>query len=79
MPESLHEKCLRLYQVYCLTGGMPEVVQEWISESQDLDACMKIQHDLLATYRDDFHKYGGEMQASVLQKIIVVRSKSTGK
>ncbi len=70
MPESLHEKCLRLYQAYCLTGGMPEVVQEWIS-SEDLDACMKIQHDLLATYRDDFHKYGGEMEAAVLQKIML--------
>ena len=31
MPESLHKKCLDLYYDYCLVGGMPEVVQEWVS------------------------------------------------
>ena len=68
-PQSLHEKCLKLCRSYFLTGGMPEVVQEWIS-TEDLGACMKIQHDLLATFRDDFHKYGGEMEAAALSRIM---------
>ena len=54
MPESLHKKCLNLYHDYCLVGGMPEVVQEWVN-SKNLKSCIKIQQDLLATYRDDFH------------------------
>lgn len=77
LPASLHEKCLKLYQAYCLTGGMPEVVQEWIN-TENLDACMKLQHDLLITYRDDFHKYGGEMEAAALSKIMVSVARQLG-
>jgi uncharacterized protein len=39
-PLALHEKCLNLYRDYCLIGGMPEVVREWI-DGQDLEACIK--------------------------------------
>jgi len=74
---SLHEKCLKLYQIYCLTGGMPEVVLSWIN-SENLQACIKIQHDLLATYRDDFHKYGGEMEPAVLSKIMLSVARQLG-
>ena len=77
MPRSLHEKCLKLYQTYCLTGGMPEVVQEWV-QTEDLNACMKIQHDLLATFREDFHKYGGEMEAAALSKLILSVARQIG-
>ena len=55
MPKSLHEKCLNLYHDFCLAGGMPEVVREWVDSGKDFKACLKIQHDLLTTYRDDFH------------------------
>ena len=70
MPGSLHEKCLGFYHNYCLVGGMPEVVLEW-NDSKDLKSCIKIQQDLLATYRDDFHKYGGEMDAALLNRIFL--------
>jgi len=77
MPLSLHEKCLNLYYDYCLVGGMPEVVQEWVN-NQNLKSCMKMQQDLLATYRDDFHKYGGEMDAQLLTKIMLSVSEQLG-
>jgi len=77
MPESLHKKCLDLYYDYCLVGGMPEVVQEWVS-SKDLRACIKIQQDLLATYRDDFHKYGGKSDAGMLNKILLSVAEQLG-
>jgi predicted AAA+ superfamily ATPase len=48
---------------------MPEVVQAWM-DSRDLPNCIKIQQDLLATYRDDFHKYGGGIDARLLNKIL---------
>ncbi len=69
IPSSLHEKCLQLYQDYCQVGGMPEVVQAWV-EHQDLKICLKLQQDLLATFRDDFHKYGGALEARLLAKIM---------
>jgi predicted AAA+ superfamily ATPase len=76
-PLALHEKCLNLYRDYCLVGGMPEVVREWI-DRQDLEACIKLQQDLLATYRDDFHKYGGEMEARLLARIMVSIAQQIG-
>ncbi len=55
--EVLHRKCLELHRTYCLCGGMPEVVNKWIT-SGDMNECMTVQTDLLTTYRDDFNKYG---------------------
>jgi predicted AAA+ superfamily ATPase len=77
IPESLHKKCLALYHDYCLVGGMPEVVQEWIN-SNNLESCIKIQQDLLATYRDDFHKYGGKIDAGLLNRILQSVSEQLG-
>ena len=77
MPESLHEKCLNLYHDFCLVGGMPEVVREYVN-SRDLKSCIKIQHDLLETFRDDFHKYGGEINAGILSKIMLSVAEQLG-
>jgi hypothetical protein len=46
-----------LYSIYCLCGGMPEAVKKWVATG-DLYECLTVQTDLLATYRDDFNKYG---------------------
>ena len=77
MPESLHEKCMGLYHDYCLVGGMPEVVREWVN-SKNLKSCITIQQDLLATYRDDFHKYGGEINAGLLNRIMLSVAEQLG-
>ena len=77
MPQTLHKKCLELYHDFCLVGGMPEVVQEWV-DNKNLKACIKIQHDLLATFRDDFHKYGGEIEARLLAKIMLSVAEQLG-
>ncbi len=77
LPESLHEKCLSLYQDYCLVGGMPEVVGSWV-DAGDIHLCIKLQEDLLATFRDDFHKYGGEMEASFLARIMLSVAQQLG-
>ena len=37
--QTLHEKCLEQFHDYCLIGGMPEVVREWI-ENRDVASCM---------------------------------------
>lgn len=77
LPQTLHEKCLKLYRDYCIIGGMPEVVREW-TEHNNLKSCIKLQHDLLATFRDDFHKYGGEADARLLANILLSVSKQLG-
>ena len=57
VPEPVHRRCLELYGIYRLIGGMPEVVAEWLATG-DVNACMAVLADLLATLRDDFNKYG---------------------
>jgi predicted AAA+ superfamily ATPase len=52
----LHAKALDLFGQYCLVGGLPEVMTDWI-EKQDNGRRVQIQRDLIATYRDDFNKY----------------------
>lgn len=77
IPRPLHQKYLEFYHQYCLVGGMPEVVQAWV-ENQNSTACLKLQQDLLTTYRDDFHKYGGEMDARLLADIMLSVSRQLG-
>lgn len=77
MPQTLHGKGMDLYHQYCLIGGMPEAVQTWL-DCRDLQSCMKIQHDLLSTYRDDFYKYGGDIDARLLQKILLSVAEQLG-
>ena len=49
----------------------------WL-DGKDMQACLKIQHDLLATYRDDFHKYGGEIDARLLHRIMLSVTRQLG-
>jgi len=77
LPVSLHEKTLALYQEYCLLGGMPEVIKSWIDHKQ-IAECIQIQQDLLSTYRDDFHKYGGKIDPRLLSKIMLSVSRQLG-
>jgi predicted AAA+ superfamily ATPase len=37
-----------------------------------------VQHDLLATFRDDFHKYGGEIDARLLNRILLSVAEQLG-
>ena len=40
--------------------------------------CIKLHQDLLETYRNDFHKYGGKIDAALLAKIMLSISKQLG-
>lgn len=77
IPESLHQKSLNLVHDFCIIGGMPEVVLEWVTD-KNVKLCIKLQQDLLETYRDDFHKYGGETDAMLLSKIMMSVSEQLG-
>jgi uncharacterized protein len=77
MPKPLHDACMEIYRQYCLVGGMPEAVQTWL-DTRDIQACIKVQHDLLATFRDDFNKYGGEIDARLLNRILLSVAEQLG-
>ena len=77
IPESIHEKCLDLYHDYCFVGGMPESLQKW-ADTKNFNDCLKIQQDLLSTFRDDFYKYGGKFDPGLLFKLFISVSKQLG-
>ena len=59
--EVIHEKALKLFGEYIAVGGMPEAVSSWVSK-RDYNACLKIHHDLVAAYEQDFPKYATDTQ-----------------
>ena len=53
---SIHELCLRLYRTYLVVGGMPEVVQTYLTEKKII-ATIDIQSEILSSYERDMTKY----------------------
>jgi uncharacterized protein len=65
----LHQRALQLFSEYCLVGGLPEVVADWLSTRDD-DRRLQLQRDLIATYRDDFNKYRGRVSPDLLRRVM---------
>lgn len=64
----LHSAFIEDFRDYCVIGGMPAAVKAYI-ESGSYLATERIQEGILATYRDDFSKYGKKVNHSRLQKV----------
>ncbi len=59
---SFHQILKSELKLYFITGGMPRLVQEFI-DSGDMMEVRKLQEDLLDTYKADFVKYSGPVDA----------------
>lgn len=66
-----HHRLLDAYDVYLFTGGMPEVVSEYLRNGDPVQV-EKLQRDLLVMYEDDIVKYNGEIDAGKI--LLVLRS-----
>jgi len=66
LPEPLHLKSLRLLGEYMALGGMPKVIQEWITK-EDLGSSMNILKDIKISYQQDFLKYAKKNQIKYLE------------
>ena len=56
MDKIIHDLCLKLYRTYLIVGGMPEVVQTYLTE-QKVIATIDIQAEILSSYERDMTKY----------------------
>jgi predicted AAA+ superfamily ATPase len=56
LDEVLHDKALYLLKLFLLTGGMPEVVANYVAE-KNLLKCQAALDDLIVSLRNDFAKY----------------------
>lgn len=56
--EPLHEKALRLYRIYLITGGMPESVKSMVRAKGDyIKYDTSILADIISSYFKDMDKY----------------------
>ncbi|MEI6168677.1 MAG: AAA family ATPase [bacterium] len=68
IPEPLHNKFSDLLVSYIVVGGMPESVSAF-AQRQSYRECDFIKNTILATYKDDFSKYGERVN---LQHLLTV-------
>ncbi len=68
IPTSIHQKLLELMRLYCITGGMPQVLAHY-SEHRNLLQCRHMQTALLNTYRSDFGKYATRVQQQFCERV----------
>ena len=74
IPESVHLKLLKLVKQYMVLGGMPAVLQAYLSSTHtahqyDLAESELQQTILLTTYRQDFGKYAKHSQIQYVQRV----------
>lgn len=58
----------KLLHIYCITGGMPEVIEKYL-QTQDFLQTQIIQVSLLNTFRNDFGKYASIAKHKYLQRL----------
>ena len=54
---ALHDRLVRLYRLFIVVGGMPEVVQRFIDSKNDLAAVREVQSDIVSQYGADIIRY----------------------
>ena len=78
IPVVIHNQLLELLRNYYFIGGMPEVVQEYIS-SKDFLAVQRVQTALATSIQNDFSKYATKNEIHYLSEVFLYIARNTGK
>jgi predicted AAA+ superfamily ATPase len=79
LPLPLHTKLIELLKKFIVLGGMPEVIANYVKNS-DLFACQQVLDDLLLTYKTDFSKYHHRVpELRILEVFVSVAQQAGGK
>lgn len=62
LPELFHDKLTRFFKYYLYIGGMPEVVQSYIT-NKDIEEVRNLQKEILDAYQRDFSKHSSADEA----------------
>jgi len=65
----LHPKYVQLLRYYYFTGGMPEVVSDFIA-NQDIARVRRLQSEILAAYRLDISKHATKSEAVRITQVL---------
>jgi len=79
IPLPLHTKLKKKKKKFIVLGGMPEVIANYVKNS-DLLACQQVLDDLLLTYKTDFSKYHQRVpELRILEVFVSVAQQAGGK
>jgi predicted AAA+ superfamily ATPase len=56
VPQAMHDRMMELFKEYIVTGGMPRVVNEFVT-THDFAEVLKLQRGIISDYADDIAKY----------------------
>ena len=68
LPDLFHNRLIDLFRTYIIVGGMPEVVDRWIS-THDYLQCQELLNDIIVSYEDDFAKYRNKVNPQLLRSV----------
>lgn len=68
IPDIFYDKLNEKVKAYYIVGGMPEIVNIWVS-TKDIEQVNKLQDDILRAYEDDFSKH---TDANTANKISII-------
>jgi hypothetical protein len=74
----VHEVLLRHLRDYFFVGGMPAVVRSFVDSGAMPDA-FALQDAIVATYRDDFSKYGVRVDRDCLDEVLRSTARTVGR
>lgn len=65
---ALHKSLMEDFRKYCIIGGMPDSIQAYLDTNSYLEV-QRVLEGILATYQDDFSKYSGKTEHTLLRKV----------
>jgi len=68
IPDAIHDKLIDHYKMFLYTGGMPEVISQYL-ETGDIAQVRKTQRDILQSIERDFSKYTDSSEAIRVSEI----------
>jgi predicted AAA+ superfamily ATPase len=68
IPAAIHEQLLGWLNTFLIVGGMPDSIAAYV-ESGSYRESEAVKHSILATFSDDFGKYGRTVDVSRLRKV----------
>lgn len=77
LSEAVHEAATNWFERFAMVGGMPAVVAADV-ESGDPQRCRRLQSDLITAYRDDFARYVGRMDPTILDRVLLAVADQLG-
>ncbi len=67
IPQALHNRMKQLLLQYSVVGGMPEVVKTFV-DTRQMDDVLRIQRDIVRSYKDDMVKYAEKRDKSHIKE-----------